>query len=148
MERRDQQNLTLTPNTHLACNGGISEHKPDISSVSRWVRLGSRASRKGVVFNNLLTHINVDSLKEAFKAQDGSKALGVDGISKEVYGKKLDENLVNLALRVQRGTYRPMPKREVLIPKGNGKVRPIAIGCFEDKLVDCKSTTLPTLFNL
>ena len=49
MERRDQQNLTLTPNTHPACNGGIGEHKPDTPSVSRWVRLGSRNEPKQVL---------------------------------------------------------------------------------------------------
>jgi len=78
----------------------------------------------------------VDSLWEAFKALDGTKALGVDGISKAEYGKNLQENLSALAQRVQKGTYRPQPKREVLIPKANGKTRPIAIACFEDKLVD------------
>jgi RNA-directed DNA polymerase len=60
----------------------------------------------------------------------------VDGISKEAYKKNLDESLKKLAEAIQRGTYRPQPKREVLIPKANGKTRPIAIACFEDKLVD------------
>jgi group II intron reverse transcriptase/maturase len=73
---------------------------------------------------------------EAFNAMDGKKALGVDGISKKAYEKNLEENLRRLAEAIQRGTYRPKPKREVLIPKANGKARPIAIACFEDKLVD------------
>jgi retron-type reverse transcriptase len=78
----------------------------------------------------------VDSLKEAFNALKGKKALGVDSISKTEYGKDLESNLMQLSLRVQQGTYRPKPKREVLIPKADGKTRPIAIACFEDKLVD------------
>jgi len=103
---------------------------------SRWARISLRAQDKKSVFNNLLTHVNADSLQEAFKAIDGSKALGVDGISKAEYGKNLQENLSDLAKRLQRGSYKPQPKREVLIPKANGKTRPIAIACFEDKLVD------------
>ena len=57
-------------------------------------------------------------------------------ISKSEYGKNLEVNLANLEEKVKRGTYRPKPKKEVLIPKANGKKRPIAISCFEDKIVD------------
>lgn len=85
---------------------------------------------------NLLTHVNANSLQEAFKTIDGTKALGVDGISKAEYGVNLQENLSDLTERIRRGSYKPQPKREVLIPKANGKTRPIAIACFEDKLVD------------
>ena len=83
-----------------------------------------------------MKHINKDTLHEAYKALDGSKALGVDQISKAIYGKDLERNLIDLVKRVHKGSYRPWPKREVLIPKANGKTRPIAIASFEDKLVD------------
>lgn len=131
MERRDQQGLNLNqvtyPNICVGSNRQIKDW---------WLRISLKAQRKDVVFNNLLTHINVESLKEAFKAIDGSKALGVDKVSKEEYGKNLNENLTDLVNRVHSGTYRPKPKREILIPKANGKTRPIAIACFEDKIVD------------
>ena len=70
------------------------------------------------------------------KAIDGNKALGVDNINKMIYGKNLEANLKNLVNQIHKGSYKPMPKREILIPKANGKTRPIAIACFEDKLVD------------
>jgi group II intron reverse transcriptase/maturase len=78
----------------------------------------------------------VENLRQAFKALDGSKAVGIDGISKEQYAKDLEKNLKSLENRLHIGTYRPQAKREVLIPKANGKTRPIAISCFEDKLVE------------
>lgn len=62
--------------------------------------------------------------------------MGIDHISKKQYGEKLEENLADLVSRIHLGTYRPQPKREVLIPKPNGDKRPLAIGCFEDKLVE------------
>ena len=131
MERRDQQDLNLNQVTQPDSRVGTREQRKDY-----WLRISQKAQHKDVVFNNLLTHINVESLKEAFKEIDGSKALGVDGVSKKKYGKNLDENLKILEKKIHQGTYRPMPKREVLIPKANGKTRPIAIACFEDKLVD------------
>jgi RNA-directed DNA polymerase len=139
-ELRGRQNLNLTTDTQTTLGGGNNGHREDQIRMdflpNRWVRIGLAAQDKTLVFGNLMTHVNENSLREAFRAIDGSKALGVDGISKSEYGKNLQENLRALAERVQRGTYRPQPKREVLIPKGKGKTRPIAIACFEDKLVD------------
>lgn len=43
---------------------------------------------------------------------------------------------MDLENRIHKGSYKPQLKREVLIPKANGKTRPIAISCFEDKLVE------------
>ena len=60
----------------------------------------------------------------------------MDGVTKKMYGKNLLVNLQELERKVQNGSYRPQAKREVLIPKSSGKTRPIAIACFEDKLVD------------
>ena len=103
---------------------------------NRWVRIRLIAGNKDVEFNNLLTHINLETLSEAFKAMDGTKALGIDGISKQNYGKTLEANLSDLVERIHKGSYKPQVKREVLIPKADGSKRPLAIGCFEDKLVE------------
>ena len=57
-------------------------------------------------------------------------------MTKQEYGLNLDENLEDLVSQIHIGTYRPQPKRRVMIPKANGKERPIAISCFEDKLIE------------
>lgn len=139
VERRGRQNLNLATDTSSPFRGTASKQKESgLTDLSQdpWARISLRAQNKNFVFQNLLTHFHVDSFKEAFKALDGTKALGVDGISKSEYGKNLKENLLDLENRIKNGSYKPQPKREVLIPKANGKTRPIAITCFEDKIVD------------
>jgi group II intron reverse transcriptase/maturase len=141
VERRGQQNLNLTKGIRGTFKGKVSGAQgslfKDMKGVLSWdVRVGLKALDKTCVFTNLMKHVNFDTLHEAFRAMDGNKALGVDKISKSEYGLNLKANLENLADRIKRGTYRPGPKREVLIPKANGKKRPIAIASFEDKLVD------------
>jgi len=105
-------------------------------TLNSWARIGLLAKKEEVVFNNLFHHINDENLRQAFQAIDGSKAKGIDDIGKRDYESNLDENLSNLLERLHTGTYRPQAKREILIPKANGKTRPIAISCFEDKLVE------------
>jgi group II intron reverse transcriptase/maturase len=78
----------------------------------------------------------VENLREAFAAIDGTKAVGVDLVTKDHYGNNLDHNLQELVNRLHVGTYRPQAKRGVEIPKANGKTRLIAVGSFEDKLVE------------
>ena len=82
-------------------------------------------------------HYNVESLRDCFHGLDGKKASGYDGISKEVYGKQLKDNLLAVVGRMKSMSYRPSPVRQVLIPK-DGKpnaTRPLGISNFEDKLI-------------
>ncbi len=52
--------------------------------LNRWERIGSRALDRDRVFTNLLTHINVETLREGFQALDGTKATGIDGITRHM----------------------------------------------------------------
>jgi retron-type reverse transcriptase len=138
-EPREKRNLNLVTGSPSFSRERFREQEEMYQTdmfPNRWTRVSLKAEDKTFVFENLLTHFHVDSFREAFKALDGTKAQGVDGISKSEYGKNLEASLLNLEQRIKRGTYRPQPKKEVLIPKANGKTRPICISCFEDKIVD------------
>jgi group II intron reverse transcriptase/maturase len=80
-------------------------------------------------------HLNEFNLRRAFRDLDGSKASGIDQVTKNEYEKQLLANIENLKLKIQDGGWRPKPSREKLIPKPTGGMRPLAIGCLEDKIV-------------
>ena len=86
-------------------------------------------------FTSIYHLINEELLKECFKELDGTKAIGLDKITKEEYGENLENNIKNLVERLKNKSYRPTPARKVNIPKANGKVRGLAIANFEDKIV-------------
>ena len=88
-----------------------------------------------MVFTSIGHLINSKLLKECHAMMDGDKAVGIDGITKEEYGRELDKNLEDLMDRMKRKAYHPKPARLVEIPKDNGKTRPLSIYCYEDKLV-------------
>lgn len=99
-------------------------------------RINSVAIRdRKTIFNNLIHHINEDNLIQAFRGLDGSKAVGIDQVTKSEYGRNLYANVEALTDKIRRGGWRPQPSREVLIPKPSGGMRPLAIGCLEDKIV-------------
>lgn len=62
-------------------------------------------------------------------------SVGIDGITKDEYGRNLKENLAGLVEQLKKKSYRPKPARRVEIPKENGAARPLNIYCYEDKLV-------------
>lgn len=88
-------------------------------------------------FESLMHHFNEESLKECFYELDGKKAVGIDGIDKETYGKDLNQNIAKLISSMKAMAYRPGPVKEVLIPKEGkpGATRPLGISGFEDKIV-------------
>lgn len=142
MERRERQKLNRKQCSSVGTPSPTHQKKMTVDSVklelqsNSWLRIRLSAKDKEKVFTNLFCHFNVVNFRAAFRALDGSKAIGIDNITKGEYGKNLEENLEALTKRLHTETYRPQPKREVLIPKANGKMRPIAIAAFEDKLVE------------
>jgi group II intron reverse transcriptase/maturase len=91
-----------------------------------------------LVFTSLYHHIcDVDNLRACYDALEADKATGVDGVTKEEYGKDLEGNLRDLSERLKRMGYRPGPKRRSYIPKaGSDKGRPLGISNLEDKIVE------------
>lgn len=87
-------------------------------------------------FVNLFHLLKADLLRECFAKLRGDAAAGIDEITKEDYGRNLEENLAALVGRLHSMSYRPQPVRRVYIPKpGTDKQRPLGIPVLEDKLV-------------
>lgn len=90
----------------------------------------------GGKLTTLAHFINTETLEESYHKQNGKKATGVDGETKEQYGKQLKENLENLIDRMKKQAYKPQPVKRVYITKdGTDKLRPLGIPSFEDKIV-------------
>jgi group II intron reverse transcriptase/maturase len=104
--------------------------------LTRLDRISQRASsQRDAVFNNLFSLITKELLWDAWFGLKGGKAPGIDGVTLEDYGENLRSNLPDLLDRLHRGSYHPKPSLRKLIPKGNGKTRPLGIASLEDKLV-------------
>lgn len=71
-------------------------------------------------------------------------AVGVDGVTKEEYGRDLAANIQSLHGRMKATRYRHQPIRRVHIPKPNGALRPLGISSTEDKIVQKALATLLT----
>lgn len=100
------------------------------------LRVAERAKREpqGRILS-LARLIDVSALRRAFGRIRKNAAVGVDGVTKEQYGQKLEENLEGLHARLRGKRYRHGEIRRVHIPKERGKTRPIGISNVEDKLV-------------
>ncbi len=90
---------------------------------------------KDARFTALLHHVSYVRLLKAFDDLRKDAAPGVDGLGWREYGQDLFANLRDLHERVQSGRYRAKPVRRVLIPKPDGRMRPLGIASLEDKIV-------------
>ena len=72
---------------------------------------------------------------EAFEeVRMNNGAAGIDGQSIKDFEDNLDDNLYKLWNRMSSGTYFPKPVKQVLIPKRNGKMRPLGIPTVTDRV--------------
>lgn len=86
-------------------------------------------------FHALAHLIDVPALERAYHRLRGNAAVGVDGITKEEYGRELSVRLQDLHERLRTKRWRHQPIRRVHIPKEKGRTRPIGISTIEDKIV-------------
>ncbi len=99
-------------------------------------RIGKRAKEESKEkFTNLLSHVKVPLLAEAYRSLRKDAAPGIDEVTWAEYGERLDERLHDLQDRIHRGSYHAPPVRRVHIPKGNGQTRPLGLPTLEDKIV-------------
>src|SRR5204863_1493785 len=78
-------------------------------------------------YTTLLHHLDVDLLMQAYHWLKRDAAAGVDGITWKVYGADLQTNIADLHNRIHRGAYRAQPSRRRMIPKSDGRERPLGI---------------------
>jgi RNA-directed DNA polymerase len=79
--------------------------------------------------------MDVDFLREAYRRTRKSSSPGIDGVTAKEYGENLEENLKALHERLKSGRYSAPPVKRTWIEKDNGKLRPIGIPTFEDKII-------------
>ena len=96
------------------------------------IRYHSKNNQK---VENLMHYINKEALKEQHDKQKQDKARGIDGINKMSYGLDFGNNIEKLISKMKTMSYIPQSVRRTYIPKQNGKLRPLGIPAYEDRLV-------------
>lgn len=86
-------------------------------------------------FTSLYHLLNEEMLTQCHRELDGSKATGIDQVTKAVYEEKLESNIKELVERLKTKSYRPQPVRRTYIPKDEKSKRPLGISSYEDKIV-------------
>jgi group II intron reverse transcriptase/maturase len=110
--------------------------KPSEDMSPELVKVAERAKRdpeQRIIA--LARFVNESALERAYRRLRKDAAVGVDGVTVEEYGRRLQDNLRSVYERMKAGQYRHQPIRRVHIEKENGKTRPIGISTVEDKLV-------------
>jgi RNA-directed DNA polymerase len=83
----------------------------------------------------LAHHLDVAMLESAFERLNPQSAPGVDRVTWRAYKEHLETNLETLHEKLVTETYSPQPVVRRLIPKSNGKLRPLGLPALEDTIV-------------
>jgi RNA-directed DNA polymerase len=87
-------------------------------------------------FSSLAHHLNKEFLRDCYKSLNREKAVGIDNVSWEEYGRDLEGNLERLVEKLKRKSYKPIAARRVYIPKNKTEERPLGIPALENKIVE------------
>lgn len=92
---------------------------------------------KRLKFTSLIHHVNERNLAQCYGELKRDRASGIDGVTVNEYGEKLEENISHVVERLKAKQYRPQPVRRVYIPKAGkpDEKRGLGIPAVEDKLV-------------
>lgn len=90
---------------------------------------------KALRFTALLHHVTLEQLWQSYFALKRNATPGVDGLTRQQYGEKLESNLDVLHKKLHQGKYRALPSKRSYIPKADGTQRALGIAALEDKIV-------------
>jgi group II intron reverse transcriptase/maturase len=94
--------------------------------------ISKQGKRVNGVFRLMENHILWHEAYANIYANKGAITPGVDEVTLDGFS---EERVASIIKRLKDGTYRFQPVRRVLIPKKNGKKRPLGISSGDDKLV-------------
>ena len=127
-QRAEAKGKALAPTTFRTQNR--EDVSPGLDRLRKAVQ-----EKRNERFTTLLHHVDVDLLSKAYHWLKRDAAAGVDGVTWQAYGDDLQAKLADLHARVHRGAYRAQPSRRRMIPKADGRERPLGIASLEDKIV-------------
>lgn len=83
------------------------------------------------------THpLDMEALQRAFThVKENHGSAGVDQVTITQFESRFDENLYALLRELHEGRYRPLPLLKLLVDKGNGEARALAIPAVRDRIV-------------
>ncbi|MDA3938345.1 MAG: group II intron reverse transcriptase/maturase [Spirochaetia bacterium] len=87
-------------------------------------------------FTSLIHLLDEEYLRDCYNSLKRNKAVGIDKVGWEEYGRNLDNNISELVSRLKRNKYKPKPARRVYIPKSETEKRPLGISALENKIVE------------
>jgi RNA-directed DNA polymerase len=94
---------------------------PSLQAIAKKAR-----EKRSYRFRNLYRLLNEEMLLDAWKRLNRRAACGVDRMTVEEYERNLMSNIRSLVQRLKQKRYKAKLVRRVYIPKGKGKLRPLA----------------------
>lgn len=79
---------------------------------------------------------NEKNLENAWKrVKENKGSAGIDRVTIQTFESNLPQNLAEIQRLIKENRYEPKPVKRVLIPKDNGKMRPLGIPTVRDRVV-------------
>lgn len=95
----------------------------------------TKNATKGLnLYNHIISKENILLAYRNIKANTGSKTAGTDGLTIDQYKIENVDSFIN-EIRKSLRNYKPQTVRRVMIPKPNGKLRPLGIPTMRDRLI-------------
>lgn len=113
---------------------------PNTEAEQTWIKLSLISKHAqgdpALKFTSLAHHLNKGFLRDCYESLNKNKAVGIDKVSWEEYGRDLEGNLDRLVESLKRKKYKPLAARRVYIPKNKTEKRPLGIPALENKIVE------------
>lgn len=98
--------------------------------------LTSKATEENYTFKRLYRNLyNIEFFLDAYAKIYPNKGSNTKGVNEDTIDGMSVKRINTLIEKLRNQTYQPNPARRIYIPKKNGKLRPLGLPTFEDKLV-------------